>query len=332
MAEEGEGEAGWHARGRVLPTTFPLNSRRLTARVIKGIARELGLDVSAGAREDILLAVEGKIGHMGREPQNVRVEITEYDGKTIAVMRDEQGTVVESTLEEAQSEQDRNLGEESSGDVDRESDGVTIREGLGNKTAALEDEISRLASENVELREKTSRLSEDITSLNVEVSRLRGGMEEEREKYRRLWRDSCQQLAEYDGAISEKEVEVATLKVRVAELESVSSVAAPPRLLPPLTLPPPPASHPSVFPHSPSFPPSLSITSTRELSHPQRRGRAPPIDPFDGESVDVRFDDWFPMLERAATWNGWSEEGSPPAGGSSAEAGSTRMEPPGQSI
>ena len=188
MAEEGEGEAGWHARGRVRPTTFPLNSRRLTARVIKGIARELGLDVSAGAREDILLAVEGKIGDMGREPQNVRVEITEYDGKTIAVLRNEQGTVVESTLEEAQSEQDRNLGEEPSGDVGRESEGVTIREGLGNKTASLEDEVSRLASENAELREKTSRLFEDITSLNVEVSRLRGRMEEEREKYRRLWR------------------------------------------------------------------------------------------------------------------------------------------------
>ena len=121
--------------------------------------REQGLDVSAGAREDILLAVEGKIGDMEREPQNVRVEITEYDGKTIAVLRDEQGTVtvVESTLEEetAQSEQDRNLGEELSRDVGRESEGIMITERLGNKTAALEDEVSCLALENVELREKT---------------------------------------------------------------------------------------------------------------------------------------------------------------------------------
>ena len=100
MAEEGEREARGHARGRVRPTTFPLNSRRLTARVIKGIARELGLDVSAGTREDILLTVEGKLGDVGREPQNVRVDITEYDGMTIAVLCDEQGTVVECTLEE----------------------------------------------------------------------------------------------------------------------------------------------------------------------------------------------------------------------------------------
>ena len=250
MVEEGEREAGGHARGRVRPATFPLNSRRLTVQVIKDIARELGLNVSSGAREDILLAVEGKIGDMGRKPQNVRVEITEYDRMTITVLRDKQGTVVESTLEEEmdQSEQDRNLCEEPSGDVGRESEGVMIMEGLGNKTAALEDKVSRLASENAELSEKPSCLSEDITSLNMEVSRLKGVMEEEREKYRRLWRDSSQQLAEYDGAISEMVVEVVTLKVRVAELESVSAVAAPPLLLPPLTLSPPPTSHPSIFP------------------------------------------------------------------------------------
>ena len=38
------------------------------------------------------------------------------------------------------------------------------------------------------------------------------------------------------------------------------------------------------------------------------RGKAPPIDSFDGESLEVRFDDWLPMLQRAATWNGWGEE------------------------
>ena len=37
-----------------------------------------------------------------------------------------------------------------------------------------------------------------------------------------------------------------------------------------------------------------------------RRGRAPPVDPFDRES-DVLFEDWMPGLLRAAEWNGWTE-------------------------
>ena len=39
-----------------------------------------------------------------------------------------------------------------------------------------------------------------------------------------------------------------------------------------------------------------------------RRGRAPPVDPFDGESADVLFEDWMPGLLRAAEWNDWSEQ------------------------
>ena len=38
------------------------------------------------------------------------------------------------------------------------------------------------------------------------------------------------------------------------------------------------------------------------------RGKAPPIESFDGENVEVRFEDWIPTLQRAATWHGWSEE------------------------
>ena len=40
----------------------------------------------------------------------------------------------------------------------------------------------------------------------------------------------------------------------------------------------------------------------------QRRGKAPPVDPFTAENKEMRFDDWIPTLERAAAWNNWSEE------------------------
>ena len=52
---------------------------------------------------------------------------------------------------------------------------------------------------------------------------------------------------------------------------------------------------------NPTLPVSLSDTSA------PRHGKAPPIDAFTGEDAEIRFDDWLPMLERAAAWNNWSE-------------------------
>ena len=119
---------------------------------------------------------------MGQEPQNVGVGITKYDEMTIAILRDEQGTVVEYTLEveTARSGQYREVGEETSGNVGRDSEGVMIAEQSENEIAALEDEVIRLATENEYLRKRTSHLAEYVTSLNMEESRLKGGMENEK--------------------------------------------------------------------------------------------------------------------------------------------------------
>ncbi len=36
-----------------------------------------------------------------------------------------------------------------------------------------------------------------------------------------------------------------------------------------------------------------------------RKGKAPPVDSFSSENPE---EDWLPTLERAALWNGWSDE------------------------
>ena len=41
---------------------------------------------------------------------------------------------------------------------------------------------------------------------------------------------------------------------------------------------------------------------------PLRHGKAAPVDPFTGECDELLWEDWLPTLERAVTWNGWSEE------------------------
>ena len=44
------------------------------------------------------------------------------------------------------------------------------------------------------------------------------------------------------------------------------------------------------------------LTGDSYAHHPQR-GKAPPIDPFTAEDIGITFDDWLPILERAAIWN-----------------------------
>ena len=39
-----------------------------------------------------------------------------------------------------------------------------------------------------------------------------------------------------------------------------------------------------------------------------RRGKAPPVDQFTGENLEMRLEDWLPSLERAKAWNDWTEE------------------------
>ena len=57
-----------------------------------------------------------------------------------------------------------------------------------------------------------------------------------------------------------------------------------------------------------STPRSPEDESRREPTKATQRGKAPPVDAFTAEDHDVRLEDWLPTLERAATWNGWSDE------------------------
>ena len=56
----------------------------------------------------------------------------------------------------------------------------------------------------------------------------------------------------------------------------------------------------------------LSATSQLGLSKrtrvPVRKGKAPPIDSYTGESSDVLWEDWLPTFEIAANWNEWTED------------------------
>ena len=61
-----------------------------------------------------------------------------------------------------------------------------------------------------------------------------------------------------------------------------------------------------------SEPSSMSRHGTTSPRSPgyeaSRRGKAPPVDSFSGETTGLTFDDWFPSLQRASDWNQWSDE------------------------
>ena len=159
-----------------------------------------------------------------------------------------------------------------------------------------------------------------------------------------LWRKNCEQLSEYDEAMAFRDKELQALRGRVEMLEAYPRSGTPPRpvhegstgmhisdatghagrgvagvavvpvsdpgrdLSHPLPHPLPSAPHTrggawSVGRHRTSCP---AVTGSRDGS--SRRGKAPPIDAFDGESPDVLFEDWLPALQRAAEWNSWSKE------------------------
>jgi len=49
--------------------------------------------------------------------------------------------------------------------------------------------------------------------------------------------------------------------------------------------------------------PRHRLSGISPAEHRGRRGKAPPVDPFTGESPEMRFDDWLPSLERASQWS-----------------------------
>lgn len=217
------------------------------------------------------------------------------EGGVSITLRDEEGVILGCQPEDPVKDTVSRAEAESDGGA-RDLDGGGSRAGSTSpdREAELEAEVSRLTDEN-------AGLSEEVSALHVKVK-------EEKTKYKQLWRDSCEQLAEYDTIIGEREVEIRTLKARIAELEMDAHL--PVHVVPDDLLTRRPV-HSPIVPHEPSTHSGPAVVATpRPTSQPTtvRSGKAPPIDSFDGENVEVRFDDWFPMLQRAATWNGWSEE------------------------
>ena len=158
--------------------------------------------------------VSGRIEPEGREPRNVIVEVTESETGTMVALRDDEGIFLECHPDDEDSEVSREGGGEGElGGGDGEggrSDGA--RPDDAEDHAGLRAELDRLAGDNAVLVAANAGLKRENEELKVKVK-------EERNRYKSVWRESCEQLLEHDALMAEKEVEVEALRARLAELE-----------------------------------------------------------------------------------------------------------------
>ena len=129
----------------------------------------------------------------------------------------------------------------------------------------------------------------DVAAFKAEIEQLRRELDEHKGRTREMWRMNCEQVAELDALLSEKEDKNARLKEEIARLN---------------------ASSPSVISEG------LRLSNEEELgghsrgvsgrTSSARRGKALPVDTFSGGDPECHFEDWLPALKRAADWNGWS--------------------------
>ena len=209
----------------------------------------------------------------------------------------------------------RRAGQDISAEMESLSEAL---EEVNRQTTELGDSLEQEKRCTAELTERleeptTEHTTESTGELAGRITELEQALKAEKEKSKQLWRVSCQQVSEHDTVLASKDAEVEALKARNTELEAsvsrstASSIVTGTGTHVPVgsSIEPPgsrSAHRPVSAPKSDS-PPIL-------MAKPGRRGKAPPVDPYDGENSEIQFDDWLPALHRAAMWNEWTDEES----------------------
>ena len=249
--------------------------------------------------------IEGKLQET-REVSNVQVVVAESTIKEVKLsLMDDSGVFVEAPV--------YRLTKDTS------------------ECGGLRQELEEAHARNQQLREDMESVVQDLRKHQSEVSRLTEALEgaksegmdtlesqlkEEKSKRKRMWRMHCQQVADQERLLEEKEGEVTRLWQRLTDLgvcsprrrgtsdDSSHTVAESP-LSPESETGTPHCRHSKTSILTSVEVPTLAPVTSGVAP---RRGKAPPIDPFSGENTEFRFEDWLPSLERAATWNEWSDE------------------------
>lgn len=311
MAESLGEEVVAEPRGRVLAESrskvHPLNSKRLSKRHLQSLAQGLGLspDIPLG---ELRLIIEGKLVEVGKEPMNVQVVVCGAEAGPVC-LRDDDGVFLEADLYQPEPEDDV-----SHHAHDEETKvPVSLDQALAENTEMRE--LIRLLERNIatakEVVEKESRRS---SQLEEELERrqppekfdeLQRELKKEKDRVKSMWRTNCEQLAYYDDELAAKDEEIAKLKGRIES--RTGPVTSDPVAR---EIPPPSSTSVDLLSLSAIASEASSEVSEDEMFtvRPRRCGKAPPVDMFTGENLELRIEDWLPTLERASAWNSWTQE------------------------
>ena len=203
---------------------------------------------------------------------------------------------------------------------------MTLEQAL-EENAGLKDELSRLEEELIAARKELEAKTREADGLGEELGRrptaesvdeLQEELGREKDRVKGMWRTNCEQLAYYDQELAAKDKEIAELRREAAAAAAAGSNATgtqpattvlvtrtAPAISPTTSLSratPPISLHPPVHSTPRSVPDSVSSVP------PRRLGKAPPVDVFNGENLELRLEDWLPTLERVSAWNNWTSE------------------------
>lgn len=184
---EGEGESPVGLavpRGKVLP----LNSRRLTSSHLKQLAENLELPTS-GSLDQLRQLIEGKLESEEHvEVSNVQVVVQELQFIELKLsLMSEEGVFLETEPTKTSVETELESLQDALAEAKQENSVLTdklaaTKQSLGDEkrgTARLTDELAH--------REPASEGSEE------ELTRLRRELKAEKEKYKSMWRMTCEQ-------------------------------------------------------------------------------------------------------------------------------------------
>ena len=233
--------------------TVPLNSRRLTAQILRSLATGLEI-LTSTSNEELRQIIEGKLLEQEREPRDVQVVImaaeTEETGASSEriLFQDKDGVFLDVEAsptataggagdgeheEDARSLEGRKRADTLASVTRDPLAGVEEGEGSGSEleidhTSELMAERDRLAAEleeyHAEVKELRSTLeSESSTAARVkeekqaEIDKLRGEVWEAKRRSKEVWRMNCEQLLLHDEELAASAAEIAELKSKLSK-------------------------------------------------------------------------------------------------------------------
>ena len=140
-------EDSGRAERRPVRQAMPLNSRRLTAPLLRQLAGGLGVPTTA-PQGDLLTMIEAKLTDSGRDPLRTQVLLHDVEGGVCIGLRDESGVFHEVPPPERR---DLSLLENSEGEGESEPESETV--------AALQEEIAQLRADYRRFIESFAKLA-----------------------------------------------------------------------------------------------------------------------------------------------------------------------------